>query len=117
RWVPFRQGGCGCRRQLLNVAAPCGAIGQERRRIDLRRHLAKRSLSKLEVSERRAKHFSALGMRKRLIERTPREAKRRRGDRGAEDVERAHGDLEAVPGAAEPAVRRKIASFETQCGH
>ena len=55
-------------------------------------------------------------MRKRLIERAPREAKRRGGDGGAEDVERAHGDLEALSGTAEPPVRRKTAAFETQCG-
>src|SRR3984957_10889476 len=103
-------------RQLLDVAAPCGAIGQKRSPIDLRRHVAKRRLSKLKVSERRAKHFSALCMRKRLIERAPREAKRRGGHRGAEDVERAHGDLEAFSKATEPPVRRKTAAIETHCG-
>src|SRR5580704_16926682 len=103
----------GCR-QLLDVPAPCGAIGQQRSPIDLRRHLAKRSLSKLEVSERRAKHFSALCMRKRLIERAPREAKRRGGDGGAEDVERAHGDLEAFSRVAKPPIRWQAAAFETE---
>ena len=44
-----------------------------------------------------------LGVRQRLVERAAREAQRRRGDRGAENVERAHGDLEAFAGAAEPA--------------
>src|ERR1700735_3097841 len=50
----FRHSGLDGRRQLLDVAAPCGAIGQQRSRIDLRSHVAKRSLSKLEVGERRA---------------------------------------------------------------
>src|ERR1700722_3847915 len=112
----LRHGGLDYRRQFLDVPAPRGAIGQQRSRIDLRRHLAKRGLSKLEVSERRAKHFSALCMRKRLVEGAPSEAERRGRDGGAENVERAHGDLEALSGGAEPPVRREVAAFELERG-
>ena len=55
-------------------------------------------------------------MRKRFVKRSPGEAERRGGDGGAEDVERAHGDLEALSRTAEPPVRRQMAAFETQRG-
>ena len=49
-------------------------------------------------------------MRERLVERAAREAERGGGDRGAEDVERLHRQLEALARRAEPLRRRECGS-------
>ena len=110
----FGHRGLGGRGQLLHVAPPGGAIGEERGGVDVRRHVAERGLRELQVGERRAEHSPALRVRERLVESAPGEAERGRRDRGAEDIERAHGDLEAFARRAEPASSGNAAAVEAQ---
>jgi hypothetical protein len=91
-------------RAALNVALPGGAVGQQRRGIDVGGHVAQRGLGELEVGQVLAEHLAARGLLQRLVERAAREAQRRRGHRGAEDVQRAHRQLEALAGRAEQAI-------------
>ena len=55
-------------------------------------------------------------MSKRLLERSTGEAKRSSSNRRAEDVESAHGELEAVAGRAKPPIRLNTAALEFKRG-
>src|SRR5690242_11623420 len=75
---------------------------------------ASRVVGSFLTSRRRAEHFSASRVGERFAQGAPGETERRGGDRGAEDVERAHGDLEALAGRAEEAIRRHKTSLEAE---
>src|SRR6185437_8058735 len=66
--------------------------------------------------ERLAEHRARHRVLQRLIERTLAEAECRTGDGGAEDIERLHGELEAVTFAAEPLRGGDAAALERQRG-
>jgi hypothetical protein len=78
------------------VAQPGGAVGEKRGAVDRERHLRELRLRELEVAEDAAEHLPRGRSLHRLVEGAPREAERGGGDRGAEDVERPHRDLEAL---------------------
>ncbi len=84
------------------VLGPGGAIDQQRRRIDIDRHLGDVALHHLQIGERAAEQFAR--SRARLtVSSSARRAKAERGgaDGRAKNIERRHGDLKAFAGRAD----------------
>ena len=96
------------------VTQPRRAVGQQRSGIDVGRHVAEGRLAELEIGQALREHASCLRMYQRLVERTPRKAQGRRSDAGAEDVQRAHRQLEAVTGLAQALQLGHAAVVEAQ---
>ena len=71
-------------------------------------------LHHLQIGERAAEQLARLRPRDRLVERAAGEAERGGADRGAEDVERRHGDLEAFARRADHGGRRDRDALEFQ---
>ncbi len=78
------------------VLRPRGAIDEERRGVDVERHVRELSLHELELGERCAEELAVGGASERLVERPAGKAERRGADGGAEHVERRHRHLEAA---------------------
>ena len=121
---PLRRFGCGqlghrrlLRRALAaHVAQPRRAVGEQRRGIDVRGHLAQCRQRQVAVGQPAAEHRARAGVRQRFVQRAAREPDRGGGDRCAKDVERAHRELEAVALAAEQRVRGKATCAELDAG-
>ena len=97
----------------LHVALPRRARSEQRRGVDLappsRRASPARAAARRACRRTSARAFARA---RRLVERAPREADRRGGDRRAKDVERAHRELEALALRAEQRVGRHAATVE-----
>src|SRR5207237_6394801 len=85
-----------CDARFTRVAHPRRAISEERARVDRRGHVGELRLGELEIAERLPKEAPPPGVRERFVERAARKAERRGGDRGAEDIQVAHRELEAL---------------------
>ena len=68
-----------------------GPLGQQARRVDLRRHLREVELDRLELADRLAELPPLLRVRERRLERAARDADREGGDRDPAAVEDLHG--------------------------
>ncbi len=117
-------GGGGCRRiggragalRGAFVAHPRGAVGEHRGGVDERTHLAQSGLGELKVGQVLAEHLALPRMGHRLGEGAARHAQRGGGHRGAEDVQRLHGQLEAAIHRAHQRVGTDAAVRELQRG-
>ena len=89
-----------------------GAVNQQGRGVDVDGAVGERSLRELQIRERRAEQIARGGVVDHLIEGAPGEPERGGGDGRAEDIERRHGNLEALAGAAEPVGQRHAAAGE-----
>ena len=78
------------------VAQPRRAIRQERGRVQHGGHLSDLGLGDLEVTQALAKHLARTRPADGLVQRTPPKAQSCRRHRGAEHIERGHGNLEAL---------------------
>ena len=86
------------------ILGPGGTIDQQRRGIDAERHVGEVTLHHLQFAERCAEQIAVRGALERFIERAAGETKRCSANRGAEHIERRHGDLEAVAGLADQGI-------------
>jgi hypothetical protein len=85
------------------VAHPGGAVGQQGGGVDEGAHFAQTGLRELEVGQGLAEHLAFLAWCHRLGQGAARHAQGGCGDRGTEDVQRLHGELEAAVDAAHQA--------------
>jgi hypothetical protein len=75
---------------------PGRAVGQQRGAVDGGGHLRQLGLRELEVGQHAAEHLARGGALQGLVQRAPGKAQGRCGHRGAEHIQRAHRDLEAL---------------------
>src|SRR3954468_5960782 len=97
-----------------DVVRPRGAVDEQRRRVHVQRHPAQLRLHELQVGHRRAEQLALARAGQRLVERAAGEAEGGGADRRAEDVERRHRDLEALPRRAEALRRRHADAVELE---
>ena len=83
------------------ILLPRGAVDQQRRRVDGKRHVGELGLRHRIVGERTASKTPVFGEGQRFVQRAPREAERRRADRHPEQVQRLHPDAETLAGLAD----------------
>ena len=86
------------------VLGPGGAIDEQRRGIDVERHVGDDGPAPSAGRQRRAEQLPRWRRGDALVERAARKAERGGADGGAEHVERRHRDLEAVAGRADHGV-------------
>ena len=101
-------------RSRARILRPGGAVDQECRGIDRERHVGELGLNHLQLGQRPAEQLPPARTRERLVERPARKPERRSADRGAEHIERGHGDLEALARRAEQLRARHPAVREAQ---
>ena len=91
-----------------------GREDEQARGRDVDRHLGDGHLRRLEVGERAAELLAREHARPGLVERARGHAERRGSDGGAKEVERRHGEREALALLAEPRARRDAHALERE---
>ncbi len=94
-------GGLAADTRRASVLGPGGAIDEKRRGIHGQRHVGEVSLHHLQLEQGCTEQVTLADAIEALIQRAAREAKGRRCNGRAEDVEDAHGDAEAGAGRAD----------------
>ena len=98
------------------VAQPGGAVGEQGARFNQGHHFAQLGLGELKVGQALAKHGPCLRVVHRQRQRAARHAQGGSRHRGAKNIERAHGQLEAAMQFAQLRVCRDLALVKLQRG-
>ena len=98
------------------ILGPGGAVDQQRRSVDVQRHIGDVPLYHLQIEQRRALHMAGRDPVQRLIQRPARKAECCRSDGGAEHIQHAHGDFEALTALAEHGTGRNAAIGKAERG-
>jgi hypothetical protein len=96
----------------LHVALPGGAVGQQRGGVDVGGHVAELRLRELEVGQRAGRTSAATAVASASSSARRAKPSAAPATDGAEDVQRAHRELEALAGA--PSIAPGTGSRETQ---